>query len=158
RLALLNTDPVLVHVDAMRIRQVVTNYLTNALKYSKEDRAVEVRLEVEYAGARVGGGVGASAGDVARVRVRDEGIGVPLAAQASIWDRFEQIEGNKVQSGSGIGLGIGLAISKHVVEGHHGQVGIESVPMRGSTFWFTMPCISRAPVVSAPENSSSTAQ
>ena len=74
-----------------------------------------------------------------RVSVRDEGIGVSLAAQGAIWERFERIDGNEVQSGSGIGLGLGLAISKRIIEGHHGQLGIESVPGQGATFWFTLP-------------------
>ncbi len=146
RLVMLTTSTVLVNADALRIGQVVTNYLTNALKYSKEDQAVEVRLEVED--AREGGK--ASPGTVARVSVRDEGIGVPLAAQGSIWERFQQLDGNEVQSGSGIGLGIGLSISKRIIDGHHGQVGIESTPGEGATFWFTLPCISHTPV--APEN------
>lgn len=111
--------------DADRIAQVVTNYLTNALKYSKEDRPVEVRLE--------------ALGDLARVSVRDEGIGVPLTEQARIWERFHLVDANKVQSGSGVSLGIGLSISKSIIEGHHGQVGVDSVPGQGSTFWFTLP-------------------
>ncbi len=138
RLELPTAAPVLVHADALRIGQVVTNYLTNALKYSKEDRAVEVRLEVE--------------GNVARVSVRDEGIGVPAVSQTSVWERFERIDGNEVQSGSGIGMGIGLYISKYIVAGHRGQVGVESIPGLGATFWFTLPLASPAPVAPAIEN------
>ena len=124
-LRLFDTKPAPVVADARRIRQVVANYLTNALKYSKADRPVEVRLEVE--------------GAVARVSARDEGVGVPLAEQAHVWERFHPIEGNAVQTGSGVSLGIGLHISKGIIERHHGQVGIESVPDQGSTFWFTLP-------------------
>jgi signal transduction histidine kinase len=114
-----------VEADARRIEQVVTNYLTNALKYSKEDRPVEVRLEVTD--------------DVARVSVRDDGVGVPLAAQAHVWERLHPIEDTTVQTGSGVSLGIGLHISKSIIEGHHGQVGLDSTRGRGSTFWFTLP-------------------
>ncbi len=124
-LQLSSTRPAPVVADAMRIKQVIANYLTNALKYSKADRPIEVRLEIE--------------GAVARVSVRDEGVGVPLAEQAHVWERFHPIEGNEVQTGSGVSLGIGLHISKSIIERHHGQVGIESVPEQGSTFWFSLP-------------------
>ena len=124
-LRLSGTQPAPVVADATRIRQVIANYLTNALKYSKADRPIEVRLEVE--------------GTVARVSARDEGVGVSLAEQTHVWERFHPIEGNAVQTGSGVSLGIGLHISKVIIERHHGQVGIESVPEQGSTFWFTLP-------------------
>lgn len=111
--------------DPDRIDQVVTNYLTNALKYSAEDRPVEVRLDVER--------------DHARVSVRDEGPGLPPAEQESIWEIFHRSDNVEVQSGSGVGLGLGLHIARTIVERHHGQVGVESAPGVGSTFWFTLP-------------------
>ena len=117
--------PVLVWADVDRIGQVVTNYLTNALKYSAEDQPVEVGLKVD--------------GDRARVWVRDQGLGIPLEEQARIWERFHRVPGGEVQSGSGIGLGLGLHISQTIIERHHGQVGVESAPGQGSTFWFTLP-------------------
>jgi signal transduction histidine kinase len=120
-----DAQPVLVIADAGRIEQVVANYLTNALKYSPEDRAVAVHLMVD--------------GETARVAVRDQGVGVPLAEQASIWEQFHRAEGVHVQSGSDIGIGIGLHISKTIIEAHSGQVGVESAPGCGSTFWFTLP-------------------
>jgi signal transduction histidine kinase len=124
-LRLNDSQPTPVVADAKRIRQVVANYVTNALKYSKADRPVEVCLEVE--------------GTVARVLVRDEGIGVPDTEQVHVWERFHAIDGNTVQSGSGVSLGIGLHISKEIIERHHGEVGMESMPEQGSVFWFTLP-------------------
>jgi PAS domain S-box-containing protein len=112
-------------VDAGRIEQVVTNYLTNALKYSPVDRPVEVGFEVET--------------EHVRVWVRDYGEGVPLTEQEHIWERFHRAQGVEVQSGTGVGLGLGLYISRMIVERHQGQVGVQSTPGQGASFWFTLP-------------------
>jgi len=150
-------QPVLVRADAERIAQVVTNYLTNALKYSKEDRPVVVRLEVvEGAGGgerderdgRAYADEKGELGDLARVSVHDEGIGVPGAEQQQVWERFSVVAGSTVQSGSAISLGLGLHISKSIIEAHHGQVGLASVPGQGATFWFTLPLV--LPTASSP--------
>lgn len=111
--------------DAGRIGQVVTNYLTNALKYSPADRPVAVGLDM--------------AGQQARVWVRDEGPGLLPEEQAQIWECFYWVEGIEVQSGSGVGLGLGLHICRTIIERHQGKVGVESAPGKGSTFWFTLP-------------------
>lgn len=121
----LKVASLLVCADADRLGQVVTNYLTNALKYSQEDCPVEVGVQGE--------------GQHGRVWVRDQGPGIPQPAQEHIWERFYNVPGIEVQSGSGIGLGLGLYISKTIIEHHQGQVGIQSSPGHGSTFWFTLP-------------------
>lgn len=133
--------PVSVLADADRVGQVVTNYLTNALKYSPEDRPVEVRLRVD--------------GDIARVSVRDTGIGLPPEEQLRVWDLFYRAPGINVQSGSGIGLGLGLHICKTIIERHGGKVGVESAVGQGATFWFTLPLA--APSQASP-SAPSTAQ
>jgi signal transduction histidine kinase len=115
------------YADKGRIEQVVTNYVSNALKYSAEDRPVEVGVEVEP--------------QQARVWVRDQGPGLDRSEQERIWERFHRAKGVEVQSGSGVGLGVGLYISRMIVERHHGQVGVESIPGSGSTFWFTLPLL-----------------
>ncbi len=124
----------MVFVDGERIRQVVTNYLTNALKYSREDQPVKVGLQADEQDARVW--------------VRDEGPGIPLSEQAHIWERFHRVPGIEVQSGSGIGLGLGLHICRTIIEWHGGQVGLESAPGAGATFWFSLPRSS--PALSPP--------
>jgi K+-sensing histidine kinase KdpD len=122
---IISAEMVLVRADAQRVGQVVTNYVTNALKYSAADKSVEVRLQVE--GQRV------------RVLVRDQGPGLSASQQVRIWERFHRVPGIKVQSGSSVGLGLGLHISWTIIERHQGQVGVESSPGMGSTFWFTLP-------------------
>jgi signal transduction histidine kinase len=118
-----NAVPVV--ADAERIRQVLTNYLTNALRYAPVCRPITVRLEVEPTHARVS--------------VRDEGPGLPPDQQELVWDLFHRAPGIAVQSGSGMGLGLGLHISRTIIERHEGQVGVQSAPGEGATFWFTLP-------------------
>jgi signal transduction histidine kinase len=124
-LHVLAAGPVPVVADVDRIGQVVTNYLTNALKYSPEDQAVAVRVAVT--------------GAAARVAVTDHGPGLPPREHERIWQAFYRAEGVRVQSGSGSGLGLGLHICKTIVEAHGGQVGVESAVGKGSTFSFTLP-------------------
>ena len=116
---------VLVLVDADRLRQVMTNYLSNALKYSTVDQPVIVRivlLETEV-----------------RVEVEDRGPGLTDAQQQRIWERFYRVPGIEVKSGSGVGLGLGLHISRMIIERHGGYVGVKSVKGQGSTFWLVLP-------------------
>jgi len=117
-------EVVLVPADAGRVGQVLTNYLTNALKYAPGDQPISVRLEV--------------AGTTARVSVRDQGPGLTAEQQQRVWERFYQVTTPGRQGPDG-GLGLGLAIARAIVEQHQGQVGVESAPGRGSTFWFTLP-------------------
>jgi len=117
-----------VTADASRIEQVVANYVSNALKFSRNDQEVEVRVRTTDRSAQVS--------------VHDDGVGVPLADQPHIWEQFYQAGGVAVQSGSHLGVGMGLYISKAIIEGHQGRVGIESAPDRGTTIWFTLPCAS----------------
>ena len=123
--------------DADRISQVLRNYLTNALKYSSEEKPVRVSVSKDQ--------------ENARVSVQDEGTGLFPDEQAKIWERFYRVEGSEVLSKAGsanAGLGLGLYICKAIVEQHHGSVGVESTPGVGSTFWFTLPLASSSSIES----------
>jgi PAS domain S-box-containing protein len=118
-------ETALVIADPERIGQVLSNYLTNALKYSQEGRPVAVQLKKEE--------------NKVRVSVQDEGPGLTPEEQVQVWERFYQVEGIKRQRGSSVGLGLGLNICRAIVEQHQGETGVESIKGRGSTFWFTIP-------------------
>jgi signal transduction histidine kinase len=124
---------VLVVADAMRIGQVLTNYLTNALKYSPADCPVTVGLQVED--------------HQVQVWVRDQGPGLPPEEQEQIWERFYRVQGIEVQSGTGVQLGLGLHVSRTIIGLHHGQVGVHSARGAGSTFWFSLPLAASEPAL-----------
>ncbi|MEO8970590.1 MAG: ATP-binding protein [Ktedonobacteraceae bacterium] len=114
--------------DETRITQVISNYLTNALKYSPDAAPIEIILQQQGAFAYFG--------------VRDEGPGLNIEEQQQIWERFHRAHGVEVNSssfGSSAGLGLGLYISKMIIEQHGGHIGVESAPNEGSLFWFTLP-------------------
>ncbi len=104
---------ILVWADADRIHQVVTNFLTNALKYAPADRPVEVRVKVRQWRARVS--------------VRGRGPGLPAEEHQRIWEAFHRADDSTVTHGTPHGsapsLGLGLYISKTIIEQHHGEVG-----------------------------------
>ncbi|HEY4387171.1 MAG TPA: PAS domain S-box protein [Ktedonobacteraceae bacterium] len=116
-----------VMVDADRIKQVLVNYLNNALKYAPGNQEITVGLEVHKG--------------LARVYVQDKGPGLTTTQQQQIWERFYQTDTPVKQGGKKEGLGLGLYIAKVLIEQHHGQVGVESAPGEGSTFWFTLPTL-----------------
>lgn len=120
-------SPVLVDVDASRIGQSLANLLGNAHKYSPRERPIWVRLSIQQGQARLA--------------VRDAGPGIPQEERESIWEQFHQVKDNKPMAGSGGGLGLGLYITRNVIEAHGGEVGVDSAPGHGSTFWFTLPLL-----------------
>lgn len=125
-LSLPERETIPVYADRDRIGDVMHNFLTNAHKYSPAELPIKVSLSVE--------------GTRARVAVRDEGAGIPAAEQARVWERFYRVPGIEVlaHSTSDSNLGLGLYLCAEIIELHHGQVGVDSAPGQGSTFWFTL--------------------
>ena len=117
--------PVRVEVDQDRIEQVLTNYLTNALKYAPADRPIEVRLHGEA--------------EQVRVEVSDQGPGLSPPERERIWERFYRIQGGQAQKPAEGNLGMGLYICRQFIAQHGGQTGVDSTPGAGATFWFTLP-------------------
>ena len=109
--------------DAARLRQVLLNFLSNAVKFTSQG-AVSIRLTQTPVGeARR-----------LRVEVRDSGIGIPESQLQQVFERFTQADVSVSRQFGGTGLG--LAISKRIIETMGGEIGAESQPGVGSTFWF----------------------
>ena len=117
--------------DSARLRQVLTNLLGNALKFTL---AGEVELRVRLASAK-------AESVTLQVDVRDTGIGIKPEAQSIIFEAFEQADASTTRRFGGTGLG--LAISKQLIERMGGRISVESAEGRGSTFRFTA-CLERA--------------
>ncbi|NJR39550.1 MAG: HAMP domain-containing histidine kinase [Leptolyngbyaceae cyanobacterium CSU_1_4] len=109
--------------DQDRLEQVLINLVDNAIKYSDPDQTVELILEKTE--------------QQARIHVRDRGIGIPLAHQNRIFERFYRVDESMTRSRDGTGLG--LAIAKSLIEGMDGRIFLRSKPGEGSLFTITLP-------------------
>jgi len=121
--------------DPLRLRQVLMNLVGNAIKFTERgevslNAAREVRAGREWL----------------RVEVRDTGIGISSEARARLFGAFEQADGSTTRRFGGTGLG--LAISKKLVGLMGGEIGVDSTPGAGSTFWFSIPIVD--PSANAP--------
>ncbi|NNJ95308.1 MAG: GAF domain-containing sensor histidine kinase [Halobacteria archaeon] len=114
---------ILINCDEHRMLQVLTNLLTNAAKYSRDDEDIEVSLVID--------------GDSARIEVTDHGPGIPEDQQQHVFERFKQIGTPVNQKMAGTGLG--LRISKQLIELHDGTIGFRSIPGESTTFYLTLP-------------------
>jgi len=129
------------HVDPVRIRQVLFNIAENALKFSPPGGTVKM---IARSAESVGGGedgIGAVLLAVPEKRIEigiiDSGIGIPKEEQEKIFDAFYQVDGGSTREHGGTGLG--LSIVKRIVEAHGGTVRVESDPGRGAAFWVNLP-------------------
>ncbi|MBE7176182.1 MAG: PAS domain S-box protein [Mucilaginibacter polytrichastri] len=120
-------DPdIAVEGDRHRLEQVMTNFLSNAIKYSPD--ANDVQIHISHTKKKV------------RVAVQDFGIGIPGDRSNYVFDRFFRVQESSQKFS---GLGLGLYISAEIIQRHHGEVGVDSQEGEGSTFWFEMPLIAQ---------------
>lgn len=127
--------------DPKRIGQVITNLVSNALKFTEQG----------YVIIRVDGEEQTETDTLFRIAVEDTGIGVPPDKLSVIFEKFVQADGSITRRYGGTGLG--LAISKQLVERMGGTIGVDSQVGRGSTFWFTLR-LSTQPAPSVPHEES----
>jgi two-component system, OmpR family, phosphate regulon sensor histidine kinase PhoR len=116
--------------DPGRTRQVLTNLLDNAIKYSPQGGRIEVGVEAD--------------GGFARFTVRDEGLGIPLGEQKRIFEKFYRLDPDH-RRGIG-GSGLGLYICRELVRSMNGRIWVDSDPGKGATFAFELPMAERVTV------------
>ncbi|MGH2518169.1 MAG: sensor histidine kinase [Chloroflexota bacterium] len=122
-----------VRADARRLRQVISNLVSNALKYTQSGGRVWLTAAVEN-------------GHVELI-VADNGSGVGQRDQERIFERFYRVDPARARATGGAGLG--LTIAKELVQAMHGSIGVRSQPVHGSEFWVRLP-LAQAAAVSAP--------
>jgi signal transduction histidine kinase len=121
-------DQTNVNGDRGKIKQVLLNLLTNAIKYNKEGGAIQIASQPaeEHDEPYV------------RLSVADSGYGISKENQRNMFQKFYRVADT---AGYTSGTGLGLAIAKHIVEAHEGNIWLESEPGVGSTFFFTLPVV-----------------
>jgi signal transduction histidine kinase len=118
--------PVEVWVDRMRVRQLLLNLLTNAIKYTPPGGRVDIRTEL-------------ARGDEICIEVRDTGVGIAPGDLPHIFDRFWRADAARSRAGVRSGVGLGLAICKWITEAHGGTIDARSRPNRGTTLTVRLP-------------------
>ncbi|MES2829831.1 MAG: ATP-binding protein [Bacteroidota bacterium] len=111
------------HADRAKIGQVLSNLLTNAIKYSPEGSTVAIGCERQS--------------ENLKIYVRDQGVGISAADQKRLFDRFYRVENARSKNVSG--FGIGLYLVTEILKYHNTTIHVESIEGEGSTFYFTMP-------------------
>lgn len=127
--------PTYVLGDPLRFQQIIVNYLNNAVKFT-ETGEIALRVTCETpADSGDGQSRGAPREAIISVAVKDTGIGIEESKRDLLFQSFQQIDGSTTRRFGGTGLG--LAIARRLAESMGGSVGVDSLPGRGSTFWFT---------------------
>jgi len=119
--------------DKMRIEQVLSNFISNALKFTSAGGDITITSKL----VKETNELTKEETMAAHVSVEDTGVGIPLDEQKKVFSKYEQTEAGKDASLKGTGLG--LAICKEIISLHKGRVWVKSVPSSGSTFYFSLP-------------------
>ncbi len=117
-----NTDAMVV-IDQELFMRVITNLISNAIKFSKPNSMVKIEIE--------------QLSDKVELRVIDSGPGIAPENQEAIFERFRQVRGAETENRRSSGLG--LAVARAIVEQHRGSIGVKSELGKGSTFWICLP-------------------
>jgi len=118
----LSDKPLSLEIDPERIRQVLTNLISNALRYSPRGSSIKVNLTESTSGSE----------RCVVISVKDSGPGIASEDLQHVFDRF-------YKSSDSRGMGLGLSIAKYIVEAHGGEIKVESAEGRGTTIWFSLP-------------------
>jgi two-component system phosphate regulon sensor histidine kinase PhoR len=115
-------QPVTVQADEDRLLEAITNLLSNAMKYSAEDKNINIRVSCSD--------------QYVNVEIEDFGLGISASDLPHLYEPFYRSQTGDVQKRGGVGLG--LALVKHIVDAHSGHIQVSSLPARGSTFTISL--------------------
>jgi signal transduction histidine kinase len=116
----IKTNDVYVRADPVRLKQILVNLISNAIKYNSDNGSVTISV-VESDDEHI------------RILISDTGVGIPVEEQHKVFDAFVRLS-----PGAGEGNGVGLAVAKHLINAMKGNIGLESTPGSGSTFWIEL--------------------
>ena len=114
-----------IYADAFRLSQVITNFTSNAIKYSPQDKHVLIFVSLINE-------------QELRLAVKDNGLGISIEDQEHLFQAFSRAK--NVYANNIPGIGLGLHISSEIIKAHRGEIGVRSRPGEGSEFFFTIPC------------------
>jgi PAS domain S-box-containing protein len=121
-----------VNADALQLRRVFENLITNALNHNPPGVHLTLSAQVEA--------------DVIRFTLQDDGVGMPPEVQEHLFERYSRGRNNRHSTG----IGLGLYLCQQIITAHGGQIGVESIPGQGSTFWLTLPLAIPSPQLAEP--------
>ncbi|MBB6463157.1 ATP-binding protein [Flammeovirga kamogawensis] len=125
-----STKDQLYKIDKEKVDIVINNLLSNAIKFTPKGKAVTVSLEIKNS---------------IKVRVKDQGVGIPTEELASIFTRYYQVDAEQTKQRKG--TGIGLSLSKSIIDLHEGEISVSSKYGEGSIFTFELPILATKPCI-----------
>ncbi|NJK53627.1 MAG: HAMP domain-containing histidine kinase [Leptolyngbyaceae cyanobacterium SU_3_3] len=118
-------QPLFLSIDPTQIRRVYENLIVNALKHNSPGICLTLTIEPDPSGVRCA--------------IQDNGIGMTQAECIGLFDRYVQGDHSGNRPRRSLGVGLGLYLCRQIITAHGGQIGVESTPEQGATFWFTLP-------------------